>query len=57
MLVQPNGVLKLVDFDSVLRLGDRRISHHEIGTFGYAAPEIMNGAVDPDVRADIFAMK
>jgi hypothetical protein len=56
ILVQPNGVLKVVDFDSVLRLRDRRVSHHDIGTFGYSAPEVLSGTTDLDVRADIFAL-
>jgi tRNA A-37 threonylcarbamoyl transferase component Bud32 len=56
ILVQPSGALKLVDFDSVLRLGDRRIAHQDLGTFGYSAPEVLNGVGDPDVRADIFAL-
>ena len=56
ILVQPNGVLKLVDFDAVLRLRDRRVTHHDIGTFGYSAPEVLSGATDLDVRADIFAL-
>lgn len=56
ILVEPNGTLKLVDFDAVLRLGDRSVTHHEVGTFGYSAPEILNGVADPDVRADIFAL-
>jgi hypothetical protein len=56
VLVQPNGVLKLVDFDAVLRLRDRRVTHHDIGTFGYSAPEVLSGATDLDMRADIFAL-
>lgn len=56
ILVQPDGTLRLVDFDSVLRLSDRRISHQDVGTFGYSAPEVLNGAGDADVRADIFAL-
>jgi tRNA A-37 threonylcarbamoyl transferase component Bud32 len=56
IIVDTSGRLRLVDFDSVLRLGDRRISHHDVGTFGYSAPEVLEGAVDPDVRADIFAL-
>lgn len=55
IVVDAAGRLRLVDFDSVLRLGDRRI-HHDIGTFGYSAPEVLEGAADPDVRADIFAL-
>jgi hypothetical protein len=56
ILVQPGGRMKLVDFDSVLRLGDRRVSHHDIGTFGYSAPEVLNASGDSDKRADIFAL-
>ena len=56
ILVQPDGTLRLVDFDAVLRLTDRRISHQDVGTFGYSAPEVLDGAGDADVRADIFAL-
>ena len=56
ILVQADSTLRLVDFDSVLRLSDRRISHQDVGTFGYSAPEVLNGAGEADVRADIFAL-
>jgi tRNA A-37 threonylcarbamoyl transferase component Bud32 len=56
ILVHADGTMKLVDFDSVLRLGDRRVSHRDIGTFGYSAPEVLNATSDPDMRADIFAL-
>jgi serine/threonine protein kinase len=55
ILVEPNGGLTLVDFDAVLRLGDRQVTHQGMGTFGYSAPEVLNGS-DPDVSADVFAM-
>lgn len=56
ILMTEDGTLKLVDFDAVLRLEDRRVVHREVGTFGYSAPEVLNGAGDPEVRADIFAL-
>lgn len=56
ILVEASGTLKLVDFDAVLRTGERYVSHLPVGTSGYSAPEVLEGAAGLDDRADVFAL-
>lgn len=55
VILQPCGVIKLVDFGTV-EVSDKSIKADEcvLGTVGYAAPEGYHGCMDP--RSDIFSI-
>lgn len=56
-LVDGRGRVKLTDFGVAYRAGDTRLTRigYAVGTPGYIAPEIMDGA-DPSVLTDIYAV-
>lgn len=56
-LVDERGNVKLTDFGVAYRAGDTRLTRvgFAVGTPGYIAPEIMDGA-DPSVLTDIYAV-
>lgn len=56
-LVDGRGRVKLTDFGVAYRAGDTRLTRigYAVGTPGYIAPEIMDGA-DPSVLSDIYAV-
>ena len=56
-LVDERGTVKLTDFGVAYRAGDTRLTRvgFAVGTPGYIAPEIMDGA-DPSVLTDIYAV-
>ena len=56
-LVDERGHVKLTDFGVAYRAGDTRLTRvgFAVGTPGYIAPEIMDGA-DPSVLTDIYAV-
>ena len=57
-LVDARGRVKLTDFGVAYRAGDTRLTRvgFAVGTPGYIAPEIMDGAADPSALTDIYAV-
>lgn len=56
-LIDPRGRVKLTDFGVAYRAGDTRLTQigFTVGTPGYIAPEIMDGA-EPTALTDIYAV-
>jgi len=57
-LVDTRGRVKLTDFGVAYRAGDTRLTRvgFAVGTPGYIAPEILDGAADPSALTDIYAV-
>jgi eukaryotic-like serine/threonine-protein kinase len=57
-LVDARGRVKLTDFGVAYRAGDTRLTRvgFAVGTPGYIAPEILDGAADPSALTDIYAV-
>ncbi len=57
-LVDARGRVKLTDFGVAYRPGDTRLTRvgFAVGTPGYIAPEILDGAADPSALTDIYAV-
>jgi hypothetical protein len=57
-LVDARGRVKLTDFGVAYRAGDTRLTRvgFAVGTPGYIAPEIMDGAAEPSALTDIYAV-
>jgi eukaryotic-like serine/threonine-protein kinase len=57
-LVDARGHVKLTDFGVAYRPGDTRLTRvgFAVGTPGYIAPEILDGAADPSALTDIYAV-
>jgi eukaryotic-like serine/threonine-protein kinase len=57
-LVDARGCVKLTDFGVAYRAGDTRLTRvgFAVGTPGYIAPEIMDGAAEPSALTDIYAV-
>src|ERR671928_2076561 len=57
-LVDARGRVKLTDFGVAYRAGDTRLTRvgFAVGTPGYIAPEIMDGAAEPSALSDIYAV-
>lgn len=53
--ITENGILKLMDFDTVRRYGGKKRDTMLLGTVGYAAPEQF-GLDESDARTDIYAV-
>ncbi|MCB9765618.1 MAG: SUMF1/EgtB/PvdO family nonheme iron enzyme [Alphaproteobacteria bacterium] len=58
VLLTEDGVPKLTDFDLVKAAGstDGTRTNVGMGTFGFAAPELMLDAKDADARADVYGL-
>ena len=55
ILLQPNGLLKLIDFGTMKNFDDSRSEDTvNLGTKGYAAPEQFGGKGATDARTDIY---
>ncbi|MCA1848453.1 MAG: serine/threonine protein kinase [Actinobacteria bacterium] len=57
-LVDARGRVKLTDFGVAYRPGDTRLTRvgFAVGTPGYIAPEILDGAAEPSALTDIYAV-
>jgi eukaryotic-like serine/threonine-protein kinase len=57
-LVDARGRVKLTDFGVAYRAGDTRLTRvgFAVGTPGYIAPEILDGAAEPSALTDIYAV-
>jgi hypothetical protein len=57
-LVDSRGRVKLTDFGVAYRAGDTRLTRagFAVGTPGYIAPEILDGAAEPSALTDIYAV-
>ena len=57
-LVDARGQVKLTDFGVAYRAGDTRLTRvgFAVGTPGYIAPEILDGAAEPSALSDIYAV-
>jgi eukaryotic-like serine/threonine-protein kinase len=57
-LVDSRGCVKLTDFGVAYRAGDTRLTRvgFAVGTPGYIAPEILDGAAEPSALTDIYAV-
>src|ERR671917_878736 len=57
-LVDARGRVKLTDFGVAFRAGDTRLTRvgFAVGTPGYIAPEILDGAAEPSALTDIYAV-
>jgi predicted Ser/Thr protein kinase len=57
-LVDARGRVKLTDFGVAYRPGDTRLTRvgFAVGTPGYIAPEILDGAAEPSALTDVYAV-
>jgi len=57
IILQPNGVIKLIDFGTMKNYDDSRSEDTvNLGTKGYAAPEQFGGRGATDARTDIYGL-
>ena len=57
IILQPNGVIKLIDFGTMKNYDDSRSEDTvNLGTKGYAAPEQFGGRGATDTRTDIYGL-